>query len=141
MFLQTMSLITEDCLIYSCTQKLSLSLLVTTVWTLEASTCGPAFQASEGRLAQLTMTLAANTTPLLNHGDLGRCVHEQFCVFPFIFNSFYEVGTDVRRTYGCVTTNTWEMIWRWVFLQIPLDPSVPFSPPQPSHLSYILYLH
>ena len=101
----------------------------------------PPFQASEGRLAQLTMTLAANATPLLNHGDLGRCVHEQFCVFPFIFNSFYEVGTDVRRTYGCVTTNTWEMIWRWVFLQIPLDPSVPFSPPQPSHLSYILYLH
>ena len=54
-----MSLITEDRLIYSCTQKLSLSLSVTTVWTLEVSTCGSPFQASEGRLAQLMMTLAA----------------------------------------------------------------------------------
>ena len=35
-----MSLITEDHLINSYSQKLSLSLLITTVWTLEASTCG-----------------------------------------------------------------------------------------------------
>ena len=56
MFIQTMSLITEDYLIYSCTQKLSLSLLVTTLWTLWASTYG-ALQTSEGILAQLMMTL------------------------------------------------------------------------------------
>ena len=41
----------------SCTiLELSLSLLVTTLWTLWASTCGP-LQTSEGILAQLMMTL------------------------------------------------------------------------------------
>ena len=78
MFLQTMSLITEDCLIYSCTQKLSLSLLVTTVWTLEASTCGPAFQASEGRLAQLMMILAVTAFLLLTMEILAKVFMNNF---------------------------------------------------------------
>ena len=89
MFLQTMSLITEDRLIYSCTQKLSLSLLVTTVWTLEASTCGPAFQASEGRLAQLMMILAVTAFLLLTMEILAKVfmnnfVSSHFFSIPFI---------------------------------------------------------
>ena len=36
-----------------------------------------------------------------NHGDLGHGMHEQFRVFPFIFNSFYQVGTPVCRTCRC----------------------------------------
>ena len=89
MFLQTMSLITEDCLIYSCTQKLSLSLLVTTVWTLEASTCGPAFQASEVRLAQLMMILAVTAFLLLTMEILAKVfmnnfVSSHFFSIPFI---------------------------------------------------------
>ena len=97
-----MSLITEDCLIYSCKQKLSLSLLVTTVWTLEASTCGPAFQASEGRLAQLMMILAVTAFLLLTMEILAKVFINNF-VFPhFVFNSFYQVGTVVCRTCGCL---------------------------------------
>ena len=37
-----------------------------------------------------------------------------FLVSPFIFNSFYQVGTAVCRSCGCVTTNIWEMSGRWV---------------------------
>ena len=55
--------------------ELSLSLLVTTVWTLKASTCG----------SQLKQVRADS----FNHGDHGRGMHEQFRVFPFICNSFY----------------------------------------------------
>ena len=52
----TQVVIDQDHLINLCIQKLSLSLLVTTLWTLWASTCGP-LQTSEGILAQLMMTL------------------------------------------------------------------------------------
>ena len=45
--------------------------------------------------------------PSLNHGDLGRGRHEQFCVSPFIFNS--KVSTAVYRSCRYVTTNIWEM--------------------------------
>ena len=108
MFIQTMSLITEDYLIYSCTQKLSLSLLVTTVWTLEASTCGPAFQASEGRLAQLMMILAVTAFLLLTMEILAKVFMNNFVSSHFFFNSFYQVGTVVCRTCGChVHNNTW----------------------------------
>ena len=86
MFLQTMSLITEDRLIYSCTPKLSLSLFVTTVWTLEVSTCGSPFQASEGRLAQLMMILAVTSFLLLTMEILATVCMNNF-VF-FVFDSF-----------------------------------------------------
>ena len=69
-----------------------------------------------------------------------------FLVSPFIFNSFYQVGTAVCRSCGCVTTNIWEMSGRWVGvgrsckhlyynftphtapLRFPSPPSAPRSP-------------
>ena len=108
-----MSLIIEDHLIYSCTQKFSLSFLVTTVWTLEASTCGPPPLSSKWGHTRpadddlLTMEILA--------------VHEQFLFSPFTFNSFYQVGIAVCRTCGCqISTilhelrsrNSFEKVWK-----------------------------
>ena len=81
MFLQTMSYITEDSLIYSFTPKLSLSLFVTTVWTLEVSTCGSPFQASEGRRAQLMMILTVTSFLLLTMEVLATV-----CMNNFVFS-------------------------------------------------------
>ena len=55
-----------------------------------------------------------------NHGDLGHGMHEQFRVFPFIFNSFYQVGTPVCRTCRCQIsiilqikkTHYFEKLWK-----------------------------
>ena len=82
-------MITKDHLINLWTQKLSFSLLVTTVWTLEASTCGPTFQASEGRLAQLMMILAVTAFLLLTMEILAKVfmnnfVSSHFFSIPFI---------------------------------------------------------
>ena len=87
-----------------CTQKLSLSLLVTTVWTLWESNCGP--------LSSMWGQTRCHRLPSLNHGDLGRGWHEQICVSPFIFNS--KVGTTVCHSCGYVTTNIWGMRGNWV---------------------------
>ena len=81
--------------------------------------------------------------PSLNHGDLGRGRHEQFCVSPFIFNS--KVGTAVCRSCRYVTTNIWEMSGSWLGVgrsckhpyykfahtQPPSDSLSPLSPYQP----------
>ena len=107
-----MTSIFEDCLIYLCTPKLSLSFLVTTVWTLEASTCGPPLSSKWGQ------TRPADDD-LLTMEILAMC--EQFLFFPFIFNSFYQVGISLCRTCGCqISTilhklrsrNSFEKVWK-----------------------------
>ena len=81
--------------------------------------------------------------PSLNHGDLGRGRHEQFCVSPFIFNS--KVSTAVYRSCRYVTTNIWEMsgsllgvgrsckhpYYKFAHTQPPSDSPSPLSPYQP----------
>ena len=91
-----MSLITEDRLIYSCTQNFSLSLSVTTVWTLEVSTCGSPFQASEGRLAQLMMILAVTSFLLLTMEILATV-----CMNNFVFSPLFSIPF-IRSALLCV---------------------------------------
>ena len=68
--------------------------------------------------------------PSLNHGDLGRGRHEQFCVSPFIFNS--KVGTAVCRSCRYVTTNIWEMSGSWLGVgRSCKHPYYKFAPTQP----------
>ena len=70
---QTMTSIFEDRLIDSCTKKLSLSFLVTTVWTLEASTCGlDPLSSKRGQTRPADDDLRHHRIPSFNHGDLGR---------------------------------------------------------------------
>ena len=55
-----------------------------------------------------------------------------FLVSPFIFNSLYQVGTAVCRSCGYVTTNIWEMSWRWVGVgRSCKHPYYKFAPTQP----------
>ena len=93
---------------------------------------------------------------------LGHYCLDSFVFPPFIFNSFYQVGTAVCRSCGCVTTNIWEMSRSWTGVgwelgvlasihttnmpqhsppQIPFAPSVPISTPEPSYLTDILDLY
>ena len=44
---------------------------------------------------------------------LGHFCLDSFVFPPFIFNSFYQVGTTVCRSCGCVTTNIWEKSGSW----------------------------
>ena len=44
---------------------------------------------------------------------LGHYCLDSFVFPPFIFNSFYQVGTAVCRSCGCVTTNIWEKSGSW----------------------------
>ena len=81
-----MSLNTVDRLINLCSQKLSLSLMITTVWTLEASTCGPPFKASEGRRAEVMMILAATAFLLLTMEILARV-----CMDNFLFSHLFSI--------------------------------------------------
>ena len=76
-----LSLITRDNLINLCSQKLSLSLLVTTAWTLWESTCGPLF-----RLAQLMMILAATAFLLLTMEILAAV-----CMNNFVFSHLFAI--------------------------------------------------
>ena len=83
---------------------------------------------------------------------LGHYCLDSFVFPPFIFNSFYQVGTAVCRSCGCVTTNIWEKSGSWTGVgwelgvlasihttilpptQPPSDslsPSVPSSPESP----------
>ena len=75
----------------------------------------PPFQASEGRPDDES---CCHRIPSINHGDHGRSRHDQFRVSPFIFNSFYQVGTAVCRSCGrChqwwLTTNIREISGSW----------------------------
>ena len=90
-----MSLITEDHLINSCSQKLSLSLIITTVWTLEASTCGPPFKASEGRRAEVMMILAATAFLLLTMEILAKVFMNNF-----VSSHFFSI-TFIRSALLC----------------------------------------
>ena len=55
-----------------------------------------------------------------------------FLVSPFIFNSLYQVSTAVCRSCGYVTTNIWEMSWRWVGVgRSCKHPYYKFAPTQP----------
>ena len=68
--------------------------------------------------------------PSLNHGDLGRSRHEQFCVSQFIFDS--KVGTAVCRSCRYVTTNIWEMSGSWLGVgRSCKHPYYKFAPTQP----------
>ena len=94
--------------------------------------------------------------------SFGHYCLDSFVFPPFIFKSFYQVGTAVCRSCGCVTTNIWEMSrsltgvgWELGVLasihttnmplhsppHIPFAPSVPISTPEPSYLTDILDLY
>ena len=45
--------------------------------------------------------------------SFGHYYLDSFVFPPFIFKSFYQVGTAVCRSCGCVTTNIWEMSRSW----------------------------
>ena len=68
----------------------------------------PRFSSKWGQTRPADDDPRCHRLPSFNHGDLGQGIHEQFRVFPFFFNSFYQVGTVVCRTCGChVHNNTW----------------------------------
>ena len=94
--------------------------------------------------------------------SFGHYCLDSFVFPPFIFKSFYQVGTAVCHSCGCVTTDIWEMSRCWTGVgrelgvlasihtrnmplhsppQIPLAPSVPISTPEPSYLTDILDLY
>ena len=150
-----MSLITEDHLINSYSQKLSLSLLITTVWTLWESTCGP-FSSMWGQTRPADDDPCCHRLPSLNHGDLGRGRHEQIRVSPFIFNSKVSLLCAAAAGMSPPTSGGWEGVgWELAVLasinttnlptqsppQIPLAPSVPISPPEPPYLTNIIDLY
>ena len=54
---------------------------------------------------------------------LGHYCLDSFVFPPFIFKSFYQVGTAVCRSCGCVTTNIWEMSRSWTGVGWELDGS------------------
>ena len=83
--------------------------------------------------------------PSFNHGDLGRGMHEQFCVFPFIFNSFYQVGTAVCHTWEI--SGSWALLQAWQIsphtapLRFPKPPQSLSAHHSQWYLTYILDLY
>ena len=77
---------------------------------------------------------------------LGHFCLDSFVFPPFIFNSFYQVGTAVCGSCGCITTNIWEMSGSWAGVEWELGslasihkttlpprspPQIPFAPSVP----------
>ena len=144
-----MLLITNNHWINQCTQKLSLSFLVTTVWTLWTSTCTPPFIF----LPKKSTFFAEKSTFLPKKKSFSSCDgrHEQFSCFPiyfqFLLSSRHCCVPKLRVCHHQHLGDERALGGSWAFLQASirqicppsspsdsLSPSVPSSPQSPNTL-------